>query len=178
VEYVVWIALALQVGAFAVLARRLTRQARRRTAASGEAEDWERARGEALSRREARLVELYDGVEELMDAFEGYLEEVRRELEAERVSPRVLPQPEAAPQSAAPAQPAAMLPPEAASQPTTAPQPPAARLSETDRAALARCEAKSQKVRFLLGRGLSVDEAARELGIGKGEARLIAALER
>jgi hypothetical protein len=182
VEYVVWIALALQAGAFAVLTRRLTRRIRREAAASGETPDRARARAEELSRREARLVELYGGVEELMDAFEGYLEEVRREIEAERASLRALTRPAAdTPAQPDPAPPAEAPPEEPApgAAEMSRPAPAAAsRLSGPDREALARGGAKAQKVRFLLGRGLSVDEAARELGIGKGEARLIAALDR
>jgi hypothetical protein len=230
VEYVVWIALALQAGAFAVLARRLTRQARR-VEESGTALDRERARHEELSRREARLVEMYGGVEELMDAFEGYLEEVRRELEAERASPRAATPPISPPEAPAevpavsvtaetppdvlpealpkapaevsakapakaPSKASAKVPPKAPSkaaaetlpevlpaeagppQPPPPPEAPERGLSGPDREELARCGAKHQKVRFLLRRGFSEDEAARELGIGKGEARLIAALDR
>ena len=52
------------------------------------------------------------------------------------------------------------------------------RLSDKDREALGRFATKPQKVRFLMSRGMSVDEVARELDIGKGEVVLITDLDK
>ena len=57
------------------------------------------------------------------------------------------------------------------------PEPPG-RLSSRDRHELAKLSGKNKKVRFLMGRGLSVEETARELGIGKGEVLLIVDLDK
>ncbi len=56
-------------------------------------------------------------------------------------------------------------------------KPLSALLSQRDRDALDRFPTKAQKVRFLMSRGLPLEDIARELGIGKGEVRLITDLE-
>ena len=50
------------------------------------------------------------------------------------------------------------------------------KLTAQDRGTLKGLKTKTEKVRFIMGKGLSLEEAARELGIGKGEVRLIASL--
>ncbi|MCL2084351.1 MAG: hypothetical protein FWH06_03720, partial [Oscillospiraceae bacterium] len=57
-------------------------------------------------------------------------------------------------------------------------KPKPSRLSDRDKEALGRLATKPQKVRFLMSRGLSVEEVARELDIGKGEILLIADLDK
>ncbi len=137
-------------------------------------------------RREASVFKLYEEIESMLDSFEDYVREVHEGFEAERarldelfrqvsllhgqLGERVpisyVPPPVSAPE-ARPAEPAA--------EPTA---PPPSRLSQKDRDTLDKMGKKSQKVRFLMSRGLSLDEVARELGIGKGEVRLIADLEK
>ncbi len=147
--------------------------------------------------REARLVDLYNHVEELMDVFETYIEEVRQDIERERASltemsrqaatlyMRALESP-VHPIAPAPIAPAPTAPPPPPPLPLTEQRaaedldaaPGSARLSDRDREALGRFATKPQKVRFLMSRGLALEEVARALGIGKGEVRLIAELER
>ncbi|MCL1905430.1 MAG: hypothetical protein FWG06_00300, partial [Clostridiales bacterium] len=64
----------LQVIAFMVLARHM-RAELARAKDSG-----------AAAQREARLLELYGHVEELMDVFESYIEEVRGDIDKERAA--------------------------------------------------------------------------------------------
>jgi hypothetical protein len=70
-------------------------------------------------------------------------------------------------------------PPEPAQKSAPSKNPPKnSRLSEKNREALLRFATKPQKVRFLMSQGLSVDEVARELEIGKVEVQLIADLDK
>lgn len=52
------------------------------------------------------------------------------------------------------------------------------RLNQKERDELRRRTTKTQKVRFLMSRGFSLDEVAKELHIGKGEVRLITDLDK
>ncbi|GHV35539.1 hypothetical protein FACS18949_13720 [Clostridia bacterium] len=52
------------------------------------------------------------------------------------------------------------------------------RLSEKNKEALGRFATKPQKVRFLMGLGLPLEEVAKELDIGKGEVLLITDLDK
>ena len=64
-------------------------------------------------------------------------------------------------------------------RPGSLPEPPKdSRLTDKERQTLTQLETKAKRVRFLMSRGFAVDEVARELGIGIGEVRLIADLER
>jgi TolA-binding protein len=195
----------LQAGAFFLLARRLRAETRRKPPAEARAEQ-----------REERLTELYGHIEELMDVFESYVEEVRQDFERERAALAELSRQAAAlyargPETAAAPVPTAepvAVPPAAPGGAQPAPAPaasggvnapvirpaafpafdaeaekgrktePPSRLSGRDKAALGRFATKPQKVRFLMSRGLALDEVARELGIGWGEVRLIAELEK
>ena len=183
----------LLAAAFAVLARYVrTELARSKT-------------GDGLAGREAHLVELYGHVEELMDVFEAYIDEVRQDIEKERAEltelsrqaavlfTRVLaeqkPDGEAAGASAqirlatpgvqpverSESEPPRIVRPVA---PTTDRRAFGDNLSAGDREALGRFATKPQKVRFLMGRGLALEDVARALGIGTGEVRLIAELEK
>jgi hypothetical protein len=239
----------LQAGAFFLFVRYQRAEARRKPAPETRAE-----------KREERLTELYEHIEELMDVFETYVEEVRQDFERERAAltelsrqaatlymrgletaaptlssvalpmaavasgaaaaPGVaaMPMPPRAPHIAyaqaaqavqavqtAPTAPTpiAVFPPMVVAPspgtgsgapvirpaafpafdtptPPTAdktPEPPS-RLSSRDKEALGRFATKPQKVRFLMSRGLALDEVARELSIGRGEVRLIAELEK
>ena len=118
-------------------------------------------------RREARLLELYGRVEELMDVFESYVGEARRDIEKQRAALSAV----SARLPARPESPRIVRPAAAPRTPHAAP------LTPGDREALARLSAMPQKARFLLSRGLPPEEAARALGIGVGEVRLIAELE-
>ena len=208
----------IQVAALALLARYVL-TALAKTKASALPPD-------AIAKREARLLELYNHVEELMDVFESYIDEVRQDIEKDRLSllemsrqastlfmralqaPPQAPAPGAdgaidgagPPPAAPPELPSATTPvppsdappepprvvrpaasrsayPTAAGRDAGAP-PPNSRLSARDREALGRFATKPQQVRFLMGRGLPLEEVAREMGIGTGEVRLIAELEK
>lgn len=181
-EYLVAAALILPVVTAVILTRWVRRELNKREPDTG------------LIRREARLVDLYNNLEDLMDAFEGYLEEVRQELEEERAALTELSrqasalyvraaEPPAPPRAAEPySQADAPVPPADAPRVVRpAPEPDGgkdSRLSERDREALDRFVTKPQKVRFLMSRGLSIEEAARALDVGQGEVRLIASLEK
>lgn len=88
----------------------------------------------------------------------------------------------------APAPAAAPEPPPSAAAFTSAPTPKKkaskppkevpSRLTDMDKEALGRLATKPQKVRFLMSRGLSLDEVAKELDIGRGEVILIADLDK
>ena len=152
------------------------------------------------SDREARLLALYNHHEELMDVFETYIEEVRKYVEKERTAllemsrqasilftramapppaPRVAvhePQPDPEPPvlrivhpTADPAQKPQKPPPQYTS---------GSRINSRTRTALDRYPTKPQRVRYLMGQGFPLEDVARELGIGTGEVRLIAELER
>ena len=183
---------AVQVIAFALLVRYvLSAVARMNEAAKA---------SQGSAEREARLLELYGHVEEVMDVFESYIEEVRRDVEKERAALTEMSRQAAAlfsrasaiaaaaeHQPASVAAVAAAAPPRYEQPPRHEPPPvpkttpaPAVKshLSSKDREALGRFATKPQRVRFLMGRGLPLEEVARELGIGTGEVRLIAELEK
>jgi hypothetical protein len=150
--------------------------------------------GGAGPERETRVFKLYQEIEGMLDSFDQYVAEVHEELETERAAlnetsrqaqlvllqamekaaaieklsvPPVTP--ESAENSAARKE-------ENVKAPET--KPVISRLSDRDRQTLGRMETKAKRVRFLMSRGLAVDEVARELDIGIGEVRLIADLDR
>ena len=140
-----------------------------------------------------KLMVLYDNIEGLMDSFETYVEEVRQELEREREHITELSRQAAVLYAQQPVYthttppPAQALPEEAAdsANPSEKAKPPAppkpkrsSLLSESDIRKLEGMPAKQQKVRYLLSRGMELQDIARELNIGKGEVRLIANLDK
>lgn len=54
----------------------------------------------------------------------------------------------------------------------------ASKLASRDRLELDRLSTKGQKVRYLMSRGFTIDDVARELELGKGEIKLIVDLEK
>jgi len=58
------------------------------------------------------------------------------------------------------------------------PKPTSGKLSDREQKELDRLDTKGKKVRFLMGRGFTLDEVARELSIGKGEIQLIVDLDK
>ncbi len=169
-----------------------------------------RQKSTSIQVREAKLIEIYDRLEGLMDSFEDYIGEVRADIDDKRaevndlarqvgvlyarmdeasrtrtraMEPTVGGNPEVS--DAAKAIHAPQPTPPALSKPEEAPPPaakperaPPSRLSKRDRAALDRFATKPQKIRFLMSLGMSLEEVAREMDIGKGEVRLIADLEK
>lgn len=145
-------------------------------------------------RREEKIFKLYSEIESMLDSFEEYVGEVHEELEREReelgelsrrASSLYLQTADSFAQFSG--YPQAQEHPRHGEGQPQAPQSDAheisenkrgSRLSSRDRSALGGLKTKSQKVRFLMSRGLSLEEVARELGIGKGEVRLIADLDK
>lgn len=156
---------------------------------------------------EDKIFQLYSQIEEMLDSFEAYVGEMHAGLEDKRQElielnrqaqvvymqvmatntvaalpqpqPQVNPEPEPATQEqptvAAPSFTSAAPPKKKAAKPQKeAPS----RLTDMDKEALGRLATKPQKVRFLMSRGLSLDEVAKELDIGRGEVILIADLDK
>jgi len=157
------------------------------------------------SGREQKLLSAYANIEDLFDSFEEFVRETRGELERDRREltelsrqataiyvrviehePVVQTQP-----AAAPVEPPPMIVEEPAAAPkprarTSQAKPKAAVpkavseavhtvLTAENRESLQRFTNKNQKIRFLLTLGLSQGDVARELDIGVGEVRLVAA---
>jgi len=152
-------------------------------------------------RQEDKIIQLYTQIEEMLDSFEEYvgemhtgLEEKRQELlelnrqaqvvymqvlSEPRPAPVTVPVPEEAPAPAAPPKPVKPVKAEqSASKPANPPKETSSRLTDRDKEALGRLATKPQKVRYLMSRGLSLDEVAKELDIGRGEVILIADLDK
>ena len=148
-------------------------------------------------RHEDRIFKLYTQIEEMLDSFEEYvgethtgLEEKRQELielnrQAQVVYMQVLSAPKPAVVEAAAPPPAEELEPsvepEKQAKPPAPPKKKAAdtsRLTDKDKESLGRFATKPQKVRYLMSRGFSLDEVAKELDIGRGEVILIAELDK
>ena len=133
--------------------------------------------------REVKLFKLYQEVEDMMDSFEEYVNEVREELEKERadvmelsrkaaeVYLRTLDRP-----SVPPVETPKIIRPAPPAQ--DAEKKPESRLTAKDRDALRRFATKAQKVRYLMSCGFALEEVAKELNIGKGEVKLIAGLQK
>jgi len=156
--------------------------------------------------QEDKIFQLYSQIEEMLDSFEEYvremhigLEEKRQELiELNRQAQVVYMQimstqshmmggtgglPPALPirspdQPAAEPLPTAPIKPEKADINGKPPKEAPSRLTDKDKEALGRLATKPQKVRYLMSRGLSLDEVAKELDIGRGEVILIADLDK
>jgi len=185
----------LQVVSFIVLTRHVLSKLAKAKAKDG------------LAGREARLVELYGHVEELMDVFEAYIDEVRQDVEKDRAELTELSRQAAviytriadtqrvesgelrvesadktpAPQLLTPSKggpPRIVRPAHPAPLPNSQLSTLNSQLSPRDLEELGRFATKPQKVRFLMGRGLALEDVARALGVGTGEVRLIAELEK
>jgi hypothetical protein len=156
--------------------------------------------------QEDKVFQLYTKIEDMLDSFEEYvremhvgLEEKRQELiELNRQAQVVYMQAMTAAQSQIPVggmggQPPAMpvgapdhIVPRATEPvaPTISPKPEKngkstpSRLTDKDKESLGRLATKPQKVRYLMSRGFSLDEVAKELDIGRGEVILIADLDK
>ena len=147
--------------------------------------------------REDKIFQLYGQIEEMLDSFEAYVGEIHTQLEEKRTELIELNRQaqvvylqalESAKSVPLPAPPENMLAAQSAQAPQPAPQHDKSkrengngkrsRLTDKDREALGRFATKPQKVRFLMSRGMSVDEVARELDIGKGEVLLITDLDK
>ena len=177
-----------QVISFVVLARRVLKELEKAKTANG------------LTGRETRLVGLYGHLEELMDVFEVYVDEVRQEIEKERSALLEMSRQAAAlyartqgmgdprAQASEDGKQGAKTPeineaskvsdPEISVSRALKTAARGSKLSDKDRETLKRFSTKSQCVHFLMGRGFSLEEVAREMGIGTGEVRLIIELEK
>jgi hypothetical protein len=149
---------------------------------------------------DAKIVRLYQEIEEMLDNFEAYVGETHEELELRRsellnmsrqattlymqvMQPAVFaprPQPEAVPPPEEPAQhETPYKEPQSGKKASAAEEDgKPSRLSPRERADLDRLPGKGQKIRFLTGKGFTLSEVARELGIGKGEILLILDLDK
>jgi hypothetical protein len=163
---------------------------------------FEEAQAEVRENRalDDKIVRLYQEVEEMLDNFEAYIGEVHEELELRRgellnmsrqattlymqvMQPGVF---APKPQTEEPPRPEEE--PERRDLPVreAQPAPKAAggdegkqsRLSPRERTELDRLPGKGQKIRFLTGKGYTLNEVARELGVGKGEILLILDLDK
>lgn len=164
---------------------------------------FEETRAEARENREMdqKIVRVYKEIEEMLDSFEAYVGEVHEELELRRnellamsrqattlymqvMQPGVFaPKPqteETPPEDPEPREKAVKKPPagKKGKEPPAEEEGKPSRLSPRDRASLDKLPGKGQKIRFLTGKGFSLNDVARELNIGKGEIRLILDLEK
>lgn len=144
--------------------------------------------------REDKIFKLYGEIEEMLDSFESYVGEMHTQLEDKRTelielnrqaqvvylqalegSRQTEPENILAAKSAAAPAPAVVHRADSVKKPDEKYR---SRLTDKDKESLGRFATKPQKVRFLMSRGLSIDEVARELDIGKGEVLLIADLDK
>jgi membrane protein involved in colicin uptake len=161
---------------------------------------------ESPDSRQEKLIRLYQQIEEMLDSFEEFVGEVHGQLDGKRaelielnrqaqvIYLQVL---EASSRQAEEAarvvyEPEAALPPEAPVRKAAAGRvikqgewgkkadgtQKQSRLSDRDKETLGSLSTKPQKVRFLMSRGMSLEEVARELDIGKGEVLLITDLNK
>jgi hypothetical protein len=144
-----------------------------------------------------KIARLYTEIEEMLDSFEAYVGEAHEELEARReelltmsrqattlylqvMQPGVFankPQPEEPPPEEE--KPEVIKKPakgKKGTEPADDGKP--SRLSPRDRAELERTSGKAAKIRYLTGKGLTLNEVARELNMGKGEIHLILDLDK
>jgi hypothetical protein len=196
----VWMLLSLQFITFALLIGMLKRPKQIETDSVGGRED-------KILRLYEQIEEMLDSFEEYVGEVHTQLEDKRTELielnrqaqvvylqaldsakPAPVAMPVYVPMPEPenilAAQPAQPVQPQPQPVQEAAAgrgkpkKETVNGSAKRSRLSEKDKEALGRFATKPQKVRFLMSRGMSIDEVARELDIGKGEVLLITDLDK
>jgi Tfp pilus assembly protein PilP len=145
--------------------------------------------------RMARILTLYDNIEGLMDSFEQYVEEVRQELERERghmtelsrqaavlyskKAERENEEIETAESKSEPEKKQTGRTDKNAANETGKQKPKqSSRLTDSENKKLDGMTTKQHKVRFLMSRGFSLEEVARELNIGRGEVCLIADLDK
>ena len=133
-----------------------------------------------LVRREEKLFKLFDELEGMMNSFEEYVGEVHTELEQKRAELTELSQKASTIYAQIEDRLSQTQPPK--EQEADSGKMPAnkksARLGAVDRKAVNGFATKPQKIRFLMSRGFSLDEVARELDIGKGEVKLIVDLDK
>jgi hypothetical protein len=153
------------------------------------------------SGREQKLLSAYANIEDLFDSFEEFVRETRGELERDRrelmelsrqataIYVRVIEQEPVVytppPPEPVPAPAAVEAKPKAAPAKQKAPAKPKASaalkgpghtaLTIENRESLQRFATKNQKIRYLLTLGLPQGDVARELDIGVGEVKLVAA---
>jgi hypothetical protein len=147
---------------------------------------------------DAKIVRLYQEIEEMLESFEDYVGEVHDELESRRnellnmsrqattlylqvmqpgvFAPKPVVEQPAPPEETAKREAAAAEPQPAGKGGEENGK--ASRLSPREKAALDRLAGKGQKIRYLTGKGFSLNEVARELDIGKGEILLILDLDK
>ncbi len=157
-----------------------------------------------IADKEAKVFKLYQEIEVMLDSFDQYLREVHEELEENRTAlnelsrqatviymqtidakpvqhsatPVQTPEPDDKPKVYSQYAPLPSKTEELAAKVEEAKNLKNSRLSTKDRETLSKLSSKAQKVRFLMSRGLSIDEVAYETDIGKGEIRLITDLDR
>ena len=163
---------------------------------------FEEAQAEARENRalDKKIARLYKEIEEMLDSFEAYVGEAHEELEARReemltmsrqattlylqvMQPGVFaPKPQTdEPQPAAAEDPKENVirkPAKGKRADTPAEDGRSSRLSPRDLAELDKMSGKAQKIRYLTGKGLSLNEVAKELNMGKGEIHLILDLDK
>ncbi len=148
---------------------------------------------------EERIFLLYQQIEEMLDSFEDFVSEMHASLDEKRSELLELNRQAqvmyrqtlemSRPTPAPPPSVAPMPEPSDLMQASDLPKPKAAarrekpdakpsRLTDKDKEALGRLATKPQKVRYLMSRGMSLEEVAKELDIGKGEVILIAELDK
>ncbi|MCL2082111.1 MAG: hypothetical protein FWH04_02590 [Oscillospiraceae bacterium] len=98
--------------------------------------------------------------------------------EQEVEEPKAEPKAKAATRSKAKPKPKTSPPPETQEENLKEKAQSSGRLSERDQKELEKLDTKGKKVHFLMGRGLTIDETARELSMGKGEIQLIVDLDK
>jgi len=161
---------------------------------------------ERIRNMDEKIFRLYQEIESMLDNFDAYVNEVHEEQEARRKELTEMSR-QATTLYMQVMQPAAFgglrgaeraetpPPPELENLPPVYARPEpkavsegnsevlrekvkASKLVSRDRLELDRLTTKGQKVRYLMGRGFTIDEVARELGIGKGEIKLIVDLDK
>jgi len=159
---------------------------------------------EKLRGMDEKIFRLYQEIENMLDNFDAYVDEVHEEQEARRKELVEMSR-QATTLYLQVMQPASFgglrgaerqpeMPPAELTVPAvyTAPEPTApdpgaealrnkvksSKLLSRDRTELDKLTTKGQKVRYLMGRGFTLEEVARELDIGKGEIKLIVDLDK
>jgi hypothetical protein len=130
--------------------------------------------------REEKIFRLYQNIEDLMDGFEEYVEEMKLELFREIKEVRVeLSQEKESVLAIAKesvSQSKLVVPAKAPKNSKTSKSSKASKSDTMDSASLPQVDGKSgriDKVNELIDKGLSVDDIARKLNMGKGEVKLI-----
>jgi hypothetical protein len=164
---------------------------------------FDEAQAEARENRalDKKIARLYTEIEEMLDSFEAYVGEAHEELEARReelltmsrqattlylqvMQPGVF---AGKPQTEEPPPPAEVpderekaikKPAKGKKAPAPADEGKPGRISPREKAELEKMPSKAAKIRYLTGKGLNLNEIARELNMGKGEIHLILDLDK